>query len=830
MRKGLFWLLLVGVLAGSRGLAWGQTAVSGLLLTEIYYDTPGEDAAEEWVEIANLGSTAVDLSGVKLSDAASLGGREGTVRFPVGAEAAPGQVMVVAQTAVGFRALFGQNPDYEITDSDPNVPDMRRYLIWSTGDFALSNSGDEVLLLDAQDQRIDRVGYGESTAVFTPSVAGVLRGQSIARVPANCDTDTAADWQPQPVPNPGVITFEGECTAPVNPAEAEPLPPIGLIQGAGDVSPWLDQEVSFRGIVTGFYEDRNTAGVTYYTLFVQDLPGYEDGDPATSDGMAIFLGRQRPSFTLGDQVRVTGQVTEFFGFTELDDSGLQIVREATDVPLPDPIFIDPPAEAEALTAYFEPLESMRVAVAGEARVVGPTFSGCGFAIVTESVTAPRIFRRQLADPIGEVLPILHTSDVDCTGFPVVQVGDKVRGLVGPLIYNFDQYKLVQQDGAALVVTAVAHPTLPTPPVLAPDEFSIASFNLENYFDTVDDTGDDAEPKPTAVELEVKQVKLASALVQVLGCPTVAGVQEVENAGLLEVLAARVRPECGFVYTVVHRESADGRGIDVAFLVDSARVQVQVVQLRQGCTAVATGVADPTANCRAGQFPLFARPPLEMVALVDGQPFTFLVNHFKSKREGEAETAVWRMAQAEFVNGLVADMLAQNSQAAIIVLGDLNDYEMSPPMLALTGEGGTLTNVLRQVPEAERYSFVYGGVSQMIDGVLVSPVVLPLVVSVHIMHTNADFPDAWGADVSPERLPFKTTDHDLPLVVLKLPEGQASTAVSTPTWPPLATETVPPTLEPEAPSTGQGIAWSAVLGGAAGLLLLLAGLFFSRRKS
>ncbi len=137
--------------------------------------------------------------------------------------------------------------------------------------------------------------------------------------------------------------------------------------------------------------------------------------------LSFWGGNGRP-LPNGDQVRVTGQVTEFFGFTELDDNGLQIQREADNVPLPDPIFIDPPAANEALAAYFEPLESMRVAVAGEARVVGPTFGGCGFSVVTESMTAARIFRRQLADPIGEVLPILHTSDVDCTGFPVVQVG------------------------------------------------------------------------------------------------------------------------------------------------------------------------------------------------------------------------------------------------------------------------------------------------------------------------------------------------------------------------------------------------------------------------
>ena len=167
---------------------------------------------------------------------------------------------------------------------------------------------------------------------------------------------------------------------PVDLAAAENLPPIGTIQGSGEFSPYVNQMVAFRGVVTGVYEDRNTRGTTYYTLFVQDAPGAEDGDPATSDGVALFLGRKRPLAHIGDQVRVSGLVTEFFGLTELDADALEIVVEASDQPLPTPISLDPPADNAALPAYFEPLEAMRVMVDGAAQVVGPTFSGCGFAV------------------------------------------------------------------------------------------------------------------------------------------------------------------------------------------------------------------------------------------------------------------------------------------------------------------------------------------------------------------------------------------------------------------------------------------------------------------
>ncbi len=689
---------------------------------------------------------------------------------------------MVAQTAVGFRFLYGSNPDFELTDSDAAVPDMRSALLWATGDIALANDGDEVVLLNERNLIIDSVNYGDQTTFFTPAVTAVFENQSIERHPANCDTDTATDWQPQETPTPGLVQFSDACRAPLNPAELEDLPSIGTIQGAGEVAAAINQNVTLRGIVTGVYEDRNTAGTTFYTAFVQDIPGYEDGDPATSDGIAIFLGRERPSFQTGDQVRISGLVTEFFGLTELDDNDLEIQVELSDQPLPEPILIDPPAATDALAAYFEPLEGMRGQMADAARVVGPTFSSCGFAVVAPTVNTPRIFRRVLADPIGQVVPILYQSDQFCDGFPHVKTGDLVSGLVGPLTYNFDQFKIVQQAGDELVVTAVDLPEPPTAPTLQVGQISIASFNMENYFDLNDDTGDDAEPKPLALELSLKQQKLAAALTQTLNCPTLVAVQEVETGILLDELALLAAPGCGFTYAVIHLDSADVRGIDLALLSNPNLVTVQSAQLMQACTALETAVTDPRLNCPAGQDVLFSRPPLLVEMVVAERPFTIIVNHFKSKLGGEAETAPWRLAQANHVAGLVTNILADDPEANVIVLGDFNDYELAPPLLALA-ENGRLENVLLRLPDETRYSYVYGGVSQLIDGIFITPALQNDVVEVMILHVNADYPDALAVDVSPAALPFKTTDHDLPLLILQLDELPApepgATAVPTP---------------------------------------------------
>ena len=766
-RACLFWglaLLAILKIAGVQAQDSDQTAV--LLITEIFYDTPGADENEEWIELANLGAASIDLSDYKIGDEETAGEKEGMLRFPEGASIAPGEVILIAQSAAGLRNLTGLTADYEILATDTAVADMRGFPIWSGKNFGLANGGDELLLLDAQNKIVDAVNYGESLTYFDPSIGAVFKGQSIERVPADCDTDSAADWQTQEFPTPGKISFEGVCQIPEPVDEIETLPPIGVIQGTDDVAAKVNERVKFRGVVTGTYADINTSGITYYTIFVQDLVGQEDGDPATSDGIAIFVGQERPSVKIGDQLLVEGIVTEFYGLTELDDNNLSLEIEASGVPLPMPISVDPPAANDEMAAYFEPYESMLVTLTGTAQVVGPTFSGCGFSVVAEPDGIVRVFRHHLDDPIGQILPVLHVTDVDCGAFPDVKYGDTVAGLTGPLTYNFDQFKIVQQEVADLTLDFAPLPTIPAPPVAAEGQFSIATFNVENYFDVFDDTGDDAEPKPMADEIAIKQQKMAYAIGEVLGCPTLLALQEVEKAGLLTELADVTAEYCGFTYAVTHLESADIRGIDVALMSDPNKVTVENAQLRQTCTGVQTDITDPNIDCAVTEDPLFSRPPLQVDLTVDGEPYTVIVNHFKSKRGGELATAPRRVLQALHINELVAELLAEDGAARIIVLGDFNDYDLANPMLKMTEEG-QLTNILQSVPDDERYSFVFGGASQLIDGILVSPALVDAVTAVTIQHVNADYPDSFGQDTSPEGLAFRSTDHDLPLAVFDL---------------------------------------------------------------
>ena len=75
---------------------------------------------------------------------------------------------------------------------------------------------------------------------------------------------------------------------------------IMAIQGAAHTSPLVDQEVTTTGVVTAV----DSSG--YY---LQDPTG--DGDIATSDAVFVFTG-DTPTVVVGDNVTITGTVSEFF--------------------------------------------------------------------------------------------------------------------------------------------------------------------------------------------------------------------------------------------------------------------------------------------------------------------------------------------------------------------------------------------------------------------------------------------------------------------------------------------------------------------------------------
>lgn len=180
-----------------------------VLISEVLYDPYGAQDDAEFIELANPTNQIIDLSNYSLGDAVNPTDFEDVRRFPAGVHILPGRTLVVATTATAFYAVHGFNPDFEILDTDPNVPDLIDDPAW--GDPAaflrLGNTGDEIILRDANDQVVDAIAYGAGAFPGVVSCALVsMSNYSLERYPYWRDTDDCqADFREWPFPNPGLL-------------------------------------------------------------------------------------------------------------------------------------------------------------------------------------------------------------------------------------------------------------------------------------------------------------------------------------------------------------------------------------------------------------------------------------------------------------------------------------------------------------------------------------------------------------------------------------------------------------------------------------------------
>ncbi len=183
-----------------------------LLITEIAV-TP---TAGEFVEIHNPTGSAIDLSNYYLTDATSVsngnyyynivtgsnaggGGFDFHAKFPTGASIAPGEFQTIALKAADFAGTYGQNPTYEMVDTDGTVPNLSEAFSGSISESAtLSNSGEVIILYSWNGQSdlvqdVDYVVWGDKAeAVDKTNVS--IDGPDADSTPSTylADTDIGA--------------------------------------------------------------------------------------------------------------------------------------------------------------------------------------------------------------------------------------------------------------------------------------------------------------------------------------------------------------------------------------------------------------------------------------------------------------------------------------------------------------------------------------------------------------------------------------------------------------------------------------------------------------
>ena len=201
---------------------------------------------------------------------------------------------------------------------------------------------------------------------------------------------------------------------------------------------------------------------------------------------------------------------------------------------------------------------------------------------------------------------------------------------------------------------------------------VAFYNLENLFDTINNENVlDEEFTPeglnrwTGAKYRQKLDNLALAISRIgeddgwKGGPAILGVSEIENRGVLEDLTAHpLLRESG--YQIVHYDSPDLRGVDVALLYRTAFFRVTA------STSNELRIFDEKGER------VYTRDQLVVSGLYDGEPMHFIVNHWPSRSGGELLTRPRRNEAAMLTRHLVDSLLAIDSEAKVFVMGDLND--------------------------------------------------------------------------------------------------------------------------------------------------------------
>ena len=695
---------------------------------------------------------------------------------------------------------------------------------------------------------------GTATLADNDYVQRALTGQTIAAGSSTYTFDVSVNGDLTNEPNEtffvnvtnvtGATVADGQGQGTIN-NDDTPLTPIHDIQGNGAASPLLGQVVVTRGVVTvrvnnGFYFQS------------RDIDA--DADPNTSQGMFAFTSSAPPAAaTVGNLVQVTGTVAEFVPPTDPNQQPLTQLTTPTTIvlstgnSLPTPVTLTTTLPSPALgIEQLERLENMRVtapsftitgATGGSVNEPNATSTTNGrfYGVVTGT---PRPFRESGLEPedaVGQPATIprwdgnperinfesLRARDAAGTlRTPIdVDAGQTVSGLTGVIDYAFRNWRFTIDFDAVAVVTGSA--TAGAVSAATPAEYTVASYNLQRFFD---DNNDPAlsEPVLTPAAFANRLAKASRGIREFLRAPDIIGIVEIEDLATLQALATRINADAVAAndpdpqYQAFLSNGTDPGGIDVGFLVKSAPVsgstpRVAVNSVTQFGLTTLLKCPDGSDNVTGER--LNDRPPLLLDAVVAAPngataPVVVIVNHSRSlgnvtstapppagpcpvvnfASEGDRVRRK-RQQQAEFLANLVQARQVANPNENIVVVGDFNAFEFNDGLgdsigtisgtpapdneTVVPGDGldlvnPNLGNLITSVGASQRYSYVFDGDAQNLDHALVNAPIAASTAPVRLEHAriNADFAEDNRGDTT---VPLRLSDHD-PAVAYFNPPG------------------------------------------------------------
>ncbi|WP_059012117.1 lamin tail domain-containing protein [Streptomyces specialis] len=739
----------------------------------------GAPYTHDYIELYNRGTTTASLSGWSVQYASATGSSWQVTALS--GSIAPGRYYLIREGAGSGAGQALPAPD-------------------ASGSIAMSATSGKVALRTTttaltcstgcatQSGVRDFTGYGSGVSSYEGAgPAPTLSNSTAALRGAAGQTDTdhnAADFAAgSPAPRNSAFTGGGSGSG----------TRIRDIQGRAHRSPLNGQQVqAVPGVVTA---------VTTNGFWMQDPS--PDADPATGEGLFVHTG-SAPGRQAGDSVTVTGTVAEYrpggtggtdnLTTTQLTSPTVTLVSAGAALPaatlvgtggrVPPAKVVDNDATGDVETSgtfdattdgidFWESMEGMRVRL-DNAPVVGPR-NDFGEIPVVPAGSTTRTARGGIAVQADDFNPERIIVDDVLAATPAAHTGDTLSGSVtGVLDYSFGNFKLLPGASPVVADGGVAPETTQA---AAADELSVATFNVENL-----DPGDP----------QAKFDALADAIVTNLRSPDLIALEEIQdNDGAtdsgtvaadqtLAELVAAISAAGGPSYTWRQIDPADdadggeaGGNIRVAFLYRTDR-GLSFTDRAGGTATAATTVSSvggqPQLSFSPGrvdpQNSAFAssRKPLAGEFTWNGERIFVIANHFNSKGGDDPlfgrtqppvrSTETQRHQQATVVRDFVDDIRAVDPDAAIVVLGDLNDFEFSATTDILTA-GGALTDLPATLPAAERYTYVFEGNSQVLDHILLSPSLAATSYAYDVVHVNSEF----AAQIS---------DHDPQVVRLPLP--------------------------------------------------------------
>lgn len=597
-------------------------------------------------------------------------------------------------------------------------------------------------------------------------------GQSLSR--SYSATADALVWSGPATATKGAVN--ATVTPPPPPATTAcattPTHEIGAVQGAGAATPLAGQTVTVRGVVVG-----DVPGLSGF--YLQDPDG--DGDAATSDGVFVF---SPVAVDLGDAVAVTGQAQEFSGQTQISArTGVQVCADGSEADLPDAAPLDLPAD----DAVREGLEGMLVEPA-DTLTVSEVFDLTSFGELTLSEGGLLVQPTELARPgtpeadeiaADNALRSITLDDgvsarVSTTTRPYlspttpVRVGDELT-FTEPVVlgFGFGSYRLQPADGTADGVFAAQNSRTEEPEDVGGD-VQLATFNVLNYFLTW--TGPDARGATSQAQFERQAAKEVAAITA-LDADVVAllEIEDTDSTGrnpgnadaALADLVQRLNTAAGSpVWSYVPMP-------DELYAVDRDVIRNGIIYRNDVVQPVgdSVGLVDEAVWSNA-------REPQAQTFVKDGDAFTVVANHLKSKSTGDATgdnlddgdgQGQWngdRVRQAQSLADFAEELRAVDLD--VVLMGDFNAYSQEDPIEALRGAGYT---DLGERFDAGRYSYVFDALSGSLDHALATAELTAKISDVAHWNINSVESFAYQYTGDPALYApnaYRSSDHD-PLV-------------------------------------------------------------------